>query len=209
MGALFITKEERQELKKQRQRENAIAAMERARQRQQAKAIEKRDCPIEREKRIQKANEYRDRAITKARQRARLVSEGAKVLPAPKRPQKASRGLKGRMPSVSEKRIMDKIGKLPCIACLVHGRESPVISLHHTDGRTTPNAHKKVLPLCACHHNVAADGVMRRKYPDLIPIHAQGSVGGKAAWEIINGTQSALLAEVYRLIAVDMPEALL
>lgn len=47
---------------------------------------------------------------------------------------------------------MDSMRKLPCIACLKDGRVNHNISLHHIDGRTKPDAHGQVIPLCAPHH---------------------------------------------------------
>ena len=94
---------------------------------------------------------------------------------------------------------MDAIGQLPCICCHLSGRYNPVISLHHIDGRTKPGAHKRQLPLCQWHHDVPAEPEQVERYADLIPIHAKGSFGGKAAWERHFGDQNSVLAEVYRL----------
>jgi len=33
---------------------------------------------------------------------------------------------------------MDVLGKLPCIACLQHGKESLLINLHHIKGGLNP-----------------------------------------------------------------------
>ena len=39
-----------------------------------------------------------------------------------------------------------------CIACCQEGNFNDYVSIHHVDGRTKPNAHWLVLPLCASHH---------------------------------------------------------
>ena len=99
----------------------------------------------------------------------------------------------GRNPTADERRFMDRMGKLPCIACLCHGQNSPEISLHHIKGRTIENAHKFILPLCNYHHQSAAPEHIRAKYPWMVPVHACGSVGGKNAFEAENGSQEFLL----------------
>jgi len=112
--------------KLQRRREKQKQSMERAR----AKQIAKMNDPEEREKRFKKQLQQQER------QRQRQI-ERQKANPVAKKPTKkiASNGLKGRTPTAEEKRIMDAIGRLPCIACWLHGRENPVISLHHVFGR--------------------------------------------------------------------------
>lgn len=60
--------------------------------------------------------------------------------------------MKGRAPSAKERVVMDAIASLGCLACLKDGNVNPWISLHHIDGRTKPDAHLKVLGLCAGHH---------------------------------------------------------
>ncbi len=104
--------------KLQRQREKQKQSMERAR----AKQIAKMNDPEERQKRFKKQLQQQERQ---------------KAKPVAKKPTKkiASKGLKGRTPTAEERRIMDAIGRLPCIACWLHGRENPVISLHHVFGR--------------------------------------------------------------------------
>jgi hypothetical protein len=85
------------------------------------------------------------------------------------------------------------MGKLPCIACLLHGQKSYEVSLHHIDGRVKPGAHKRILPLCVWHHQHAAPSEFRRRFPWLIPVHACGTVGGKTDFERRNNTQDFLL----------------
>ncbi|MGL5224875.1 MAG: Ref family recombination enhancement nuclease [Aeromonas sp.] len=110
----------------------------------------------------------------------------------------------GRTPRADERRIMDAIGALPCICCHLMGRENPVISLHHTSGRTALDAHKRVLPLCAWHHDTPASKEVREQYPDLVPYHARGSFGGPAAWRKIFGKESRLLNKCYEMAGLKV-----
>lgn len=106
--------------------------------------------------------------------------------PKPKVPKPMkSRGMKGRPPTAEEARFMDKMGQLPCIACLKDGWTNHSVSLHHIDGRTKPGAHFLVLPLCAGHHQ---DGTGPNS--SLIAVHPY-----KARFESQYGSQRELLAE--------------
>ncbi|EGQ9864140.1 recombinase [Vibrio parahaemolyticus] len=177
--------------KLQRQREKQKQSMERAR----AKQIAKMNDPEEREKRfkkqLQQQERQRQRQIErmndpeyqkKQRDKQQQRIERQKAKPVVKKPTKkiASKGLKGRTPTAEERRIMDAIGRLPCIACWLHGRENPVISLHHVFGRVGERAHAYVLPLCCYHHDTLLEADKRAQYPDMIPLHAKGKYGGKA-----------------------------
>ncbi|MFH0218506.1 Ref family recombination enhancement nuclease [Vibrio alginolyticus] len=181
--------------KLQRRREKQKQSMERAR----AKQIAKMNDPEEREKRFKKQLQQQEH------QRQRQI-ERLKVKPVAKKPTKkiASMGLKGRTPTAEEKRIMDAIGRLPCIACWLHGRENPVISLHHVFGRVGERAHAYVLPLCCYHHDTLLEADKRVQYPDMIPLHAKGKYGGKAQWKIYNGTEIELLFKVYKLAGLPL-----
>lgn len=101
-----------------------------------------------------------------------------------------SRGMKGRSPTVEEARFMDRMGQLPCIACLKDGWTNYEISLHHTEGRTKPGAHEKVLPLCAGHHQHGTG-----PNPTLIAVHPY-----KARFEERYGSQRELLAECVAML---------
>ncbi|MBO1664578.1 hypothetical protein JKA13_25140, partial [Vibrio parahaemolyticus] len=89
----------------------------------------------QRQRQIERLNdpEYQKKQRDKQQQRI----ERQKAKPVAKKPTKkiASKGLKGRTPTAEERRIMDAIGRLPCIACWLHGRDNPMISLHHVFGR--------------------------------------------------------------------------
>lgn len=119
------------------------------------------------------------------------------------KPKSSGNGLAGgRTPTAEERRVMDKIGALPCECCARMGRYSPVISLHHTDGRTKPNAHMKTLPMCGWHHDTPAGKDFLIMYPDLVPIHAKGALGGKGAWRKIFGTEADMLVAVWEKAGV-------
>ena len=97
--------------------------------------------------------------------------------------------MKGKTRSASEKALQDRIAQLGCIACLKDGVFNDLVSIHHIDGRTKPDAHTKVLPLCAGHHqdNTGQAG--------LIAVHPW-----KKRFEQRYGGQYALLDEVMRMI---------
>lgn len=105
-----------------------------------------------------------------------------------------SRGMKGRPPTADEKRFMDQMGELPCIACLKDGWTNRVISLHHIDGRTKPGAHLLVLPLCGPHHQQDDTDLRQR-----ISLH-----GRKATFQARYGTERELLAECVAMLAGDL-----
>lgn len=208
------------EEQRKRQREQQARMVER----QRAKAIAKANDPAYREKQHQKklkrmekakakrleklsSPEYQAEQRKKAsdRQARQMEKAKTKALTAKKRKSTSSRGLKGRTPNAEEKRIMDALGSLPCIACFNQGRHTELISLHHNNGRTIPFAHADSLPLCAHHHDTPADKEVIDKYPDLIPVHARGSIGGKAAWRKVNGHEHALLKQCYDMAGLTMP----
>jgi hypothetical protein len=101
-----------------------------------------------------------------------------------------SRGMKGRSPTAEEVRFMDKMGALPCIACLKDGWTNHSISLHHIDGRTKPGAHFLTIPLCAPHHQQDDSDIRQR-----ISVH-----GRKATFQARYGAERELLAECISLI---------
>lgn len=109
------------------------------------------------------------------------------------------RPLKGRTPTAEERTIANALGTLPCIACYMHGVISEEVSLHHISGRTAPGCHKKQLPLCRWHHQHAAPAEVREKYPWLVPVHADGVVGGKKEFTLLNKSEMELLADAYEM----------
>ena len=100
--------------------------------------------------------------------------------------------MKGRNPTQAEKNLHDRIAQFGCVACFKDGHYSPHVSIHHIAGRTRPDAHKRVLPLCAGHHQ---DGTGNDK--TMIAVHPF-----KARFEHRYGSQDELLDEVMGLIGV-------
>lgn len=98
--------------------------------------------------------------------------------------------MKGRNPSRAEKDFWTLLAeKVGCIACRKDGRMNFHVSIHHIEGRTRPEAHKRVLPLCAGHHQ---DGTGA---PGLIAVHPY-----KGQFEERYGSQEDLLGECIELI---------
>lgn len=197
----------------------AADAAKKARLLEQARARQERSRARQREK--QASPEYREAqlAAAKARQErewarrsspeyraAQQAKQAAKRQPktatSPRATVSKRQRPKGRTPTAQERRHMDAIGALPCCCCARFGREQPVISLHHTEGRTAPGCHSKVLPLCLYHHQRAAPPEVRARYPDLVPYHADGNLGGPGAWEAIFGPQAAMLAAVWEEVGI-------
>lgn len=98
--------------------------------------------------------------------------------------------MKGSTPTKAEKELWGKIAAIGCIACLHDGRNNSHVLIHHIDGRTKPGAHRKVLPLCAEHH----------QQNDLDPLGRVGVHPYKARFEQQYGSQYDLLKEVYAMI---------
>ncbi|POW54622.1 recombinase [Candidatus Pantoea alvi] len=158
-----------------------------------------------------RASQYERQRKTHQRMQARAIERAKERAAAPKpkttlsRTRKSSgRGTKGRTPTADERRVMNALGRLPCIACLMHGKTTEEISLHHIEGRTKPGAHKLVLPLCKWHHQHAAPAEIRAIYPWLVPVHADGNVGGKSEFNRLNKPELELLVD-----AVSIAEILL
>jgi hypothetical protein len=96
---------------------------------------------------------------------------------------------KQRAVTSEEKKLWDKLAQLGCIACIKDKRYQPHVSIHHIDGRTKPDCHKLVLPLCSGHHQ---DGTGA---PGLIAVHPW-----KARFEREYGSQLELLAQCMEMI---------
>lgn len=102
--------------------------------------------------------------------------------------------MKGRTPTTDEKRHMDRVASLGCIVCRLHyGIETPA-GIHHTDGRTKPGCHYKVLPLCGRHHQESSPT------GDWATRHAPGRNAGKHCFEAAYGTEDYLLQKVDELL---------
>lgn len=97
--------------------------------------------------------------------------------------------MKGKTVSRQQREYHDMLAtRVGCIACLKEfGERNHHVSVHHVDGRTKPNAHWQVLPLCASHHQ---DGTGAE---DVIAVHPW-----KARFEQRYGTQRELMIECVR-----------
>ena len=93
--------------------------------------------------------------------------------------------MKGKPPSKAQGDYHDMLAQnIGCIACQKDGRFNPVVSIHHVDGRTKPDAHWLVLPLCAGHHQHGYGA------PGLIAVHPF-----KARFELAYGKQETLIRD--------------
>lgn len=207
----FQAAREKQARAQQRQREKHAAKLADPEFRQQQYAKQKASNSRMLARQIEKCNSPNWIAEQKAKAVKRAVSVSERLKdkkPAPvaaKRQTRASasgRGLKGRTPTAAERVVMDALGKLPCIACMQHGKESLLISLHHIEGRTKPGAHLLQLPLCDPHHQHAAPAKIRAEFPWLVPVHADGITGGKAEFSRHNGTEQELMIKAYALAGI-------
>lgn len=63
----------------------------------------------------------------------------------------------GRTPTAEEKRWMNDITQIGCIVCRLYLKIYTPAEVHHIDGKTKAEAHKKTLPLCHPHHRLGKD----------------------------------------------------
>ncbi|OZC00302.1 recombination enhancement function protein [Alteromonas macleodii] len=186
--------------KLQKQREQQRRAQERAAAKQKAKLA----CPEYRIKQLEKQRERQERQRAKASEKARMRPPVAKPLVA-KKPLR-SKGMAGKSRNKTEMSLHDRMAALGCICCINKGLIEPhtgsPVSIHHIHGRTSPEAHLYVLPLCQWHHDtpMGLDNQLNDKYQFVFPLHAKGADGGKVRWEEVNGSQISLLIEVHKLI---------
>lgn len=222
---ISIVDREKADTQRQRSYEKQRASLERQRQKQRDKQADpeyraskfeqqQRQQERQRERQMEKLcdPEYRERMKKNKAASIERYMANAKLKPpvtiksdTKSRAKPKSKGLMGRTPTALERSLMDKIGALPCAACSAMGIDNTVIALHHVDGRVKPNAHAKVLPLCAYHHDVPLTPEERAIHGDMFPVHAKGSYGGKKAFETAYGTQDLLLSVVYELIEEPRP----
>lgn len=96
----------------------------------------------------------------------------------------------GRKPTVDEQRHMQRVQALGCIICRIYRRQNTPAEIHHTDGKTKPDAHKKVLPLCPPHHRIPGNGYVSR-------------ADGKRAFELEYMPEEDLLVCVDKALELD------
>ncbi len=95
--------------------------------------------------------------------------------------------MKGRNPTKAEKMHMDSVRSLGCIVCRNQGKNINA-EIHHTVGKTKPNAHFLVLPLCPQHHRYG-------RHEEPISRHPY-----KKRFENAYGTEEELLKQVEELL---------
>ncbi|MDC8832826.1 Ref family recombination enhancement nuclease [Alteromonas gilva] len=181
-------------------------------ERARLKQLAKINSPEYQAKQRAKAEAAFKRKLEKAKAKSQESYPVKPSLPASKphkhRKKLKSKGMVGISRNKSEIELHDKMAKLGCICCINQGLISPFsggpVSIHHFDGRTKEGCHKKVLPLCAWHHDtpIPTDHPYIAQHPNVFPIHAKGSVGGKVPWEKVNGKQDDLLLEVLGYLGI-------
>mgnify|MGYP003669111732 CR=1 FL=1 len=205
-----------------------LAQAQASRERSQSKQQDKMNCPIFREEQAAKAfasaKRQQARQIEKQlqkqdeqkRQKKLNAASYPNVVKQPKPLKRTplkkatepikSKGLVGISRTKDEMELHDKMAALGCICCINKGLILPFsnspTSIHHIDGRTKKDCHKKSLPLCAWHHDTPVPTELKAMYPDVFPLHAKGAEGGKKAWENLHGTQYELLEQVMEFINI-------
>lgn len=89
-------------------------------------------------------------------------------------------------PTVEERGLWTLLAMYGCAACREDGIMNGYVSIHHFDGRTKPDCHKRVLPLCAGHHQKGTGEDKR-----LIAVHPD-----KRRFEARYGPQNEMLAKI-------------
>ena len=99
--------------------------------------------------------------------------------------------MKGRNPNSKEKKHMDRVSQLGCIVCYLQGFYGVPAEIHHIEGKTKPETHFKVLPLCFEHHRMGSDMEPISRHPY------------KARFEKAYGTEYELLELVNSMVKKD------
>ena len=99
--------------------------------------------------------------------------------------------MKGRNPNSKEKKHMDRVSQLGCIVCYLQGFYGVPAEIHHIEGKTKPDTHLKVLPLCFEHHRMGSDMEPISRHPY------------KARFEKAYGTENELLELVNSMVKKD------
>lgn len=194
---------QRQAAQRQRERQQAKMADPAYRQHKQEERRASAQRTSEKQLARLRSPEYQAQQREKQRLKRQEAAKKPRSAPVKKSRPTSTRGLKGRPPTADERRVMNALARLPCIPCWLHAYHQPIISLHHVDGRTAPDAHRKVIPLCNWHHQIAAPKDVREKFPWLVPVHACGSVGGKAEFTRLNASEEELLRTAYEMAGLS------
>ena len=214
--------------------ERALQKAKEAQKRAIDKQIAKQSCPIYREKQLDKQRQQqqkqREKQLLKQKQGPTPEQLEKKLASQKKAQEKAQvkvklkprntkttkplklTGIKGKTRNKVELDFHDQIAAIGCICCYNQGLTDfddsvagqQYVSVHHVYGRTGKYSHFYCLPLCQWHHDVPLPKEMQLLYPSVVPIHAKGSVGGKTAWELINGTQDELIKQVWSMVGFDL-----
>jgi len=99
--------------------------------------------------------------------------------------------MKGRAPTKAERLHMERVAELGCIVCRMRGFPGCPAEIHHVEGRTKPDAHLKVLPLCYHHHRGGKDAEPISRHPY------------KHRFQEAYGTEQRLLSEVDSLLRLS------
>ena len=100
--------------------------------------------------------------------------------------------MKGRTPTAQEQDWMDDIVQLGCIVCWLEQDINTPPQIHHTDGKTKPEAHMRTIPLCYHHHMADQQNPPHTAYTSRHP--------NKKAFEERHGTEEYLLEQTNRLV---------
>jgi len=111
--------------------------------------------------------------------------------------------MKGKTLTKAEKQLHNDLRNIGCSLCrfvygvdMDAGNVESVTAIHHLEGKTKPNAHRVVIPLCDLHHQYGS-----KEQPS---IHANGSVGGKADFKRVHGVTEYELLEMCETY-LDLP----
>lgn len=103
--------------------------------------------------------------------------------------------MKGTSLTKAEKTLHKQLRSIGCCVCrfindvdMDFDNVESVTAIHHIEGRTKPNAHSLVIPLCAPHHQHGT-----KEQPS---IHANGSHGGKHQFKEVYGVDEYELMEM-------------
>ena len=92
---------------------------------------------------------------------------------------------------------MDNVRELGCIVCRMRGFPGSPAEIHHVDGKTKPDAHMKVLPLCYHHHRGGNDSEPISRHPY------------KRRFQEAYGSEKHLLTEVSSLLRLNQLQKIL
>jgi hypothetical protein len=94
--------------------------------------------------------------------------------------------MRAKAPTAAQKRRMDRVASLGCIACLnLFHDYSPALIHHCYAGRKGWRDHNLILPLCLAHHSTD---------------YSTGFHHDMVGWQKIHGTESDLMAQVQTLL---------